>query len=139
MKHTDKYGNKTPIKDLETSHLKNIIAYHNRIAKEGLEVFQGGGVDADDIWGDTYTLYGKDALVHLKTNKYVKELTSRNNLMKYKVTIAREELREHTFEVDATCHGDAVDIALEYANSHDFCEDPVHFYKNNIKYVIPDV
>jgi len=77
MKHKDKHGNETPLKDLETSHLKNIIRWHNRIAEEGLTLRYGGGSCAEDIWYDEDVLYGKEALDHLKTSEYIAELSSR--------------------------------------------------------------
>jgi hypothetical protein len=75
--HKDKTGKETPIKDLGTSHLANIIRYHKRLAREGLTVRYGGGSCAEDMWYDEDTLYGQDALNRLKTAEYIAELSSR--------------------------------------------------------------
>lgn len=75
--HKDKYGNRTPIKDLKTDHLKNIIRLNERMAKEGITVREGGGSCPDDYWYDEYELLGEEALEHLNHQAYVKELSSR--------------------------------------------------------------
>jgi len=77
MKHKDKNGKVTLVKDLETSHLKNIIRCHKRMAEEGITITSGGGSCGDDIWFEQDVLYGKDALDYLNTSEYITELVSR--------------------------------------------------------------
>jgi hypothetical protein len=45
---------------LEDYHLKNILRWIERKAEEGLEEMYGGGIDAEDIWFDSDTIYGDD-------------------------------------------------------------------------------
>jgi hypothetical protein len=78
--HTDKNGNKTLIKDLETSHLKNIIKYIERRAKEGIVLrYGGGGPDVEDMWYDEDHLFDEEAKSYLNYNTYLNELKSRTD------------------------------------------------------------
>nr|OQX98987.1 MAG: hypothetical protein B6I27_01600 [Erwiniaceae bacterium 4572_131] len=75
--HVTKDGREIPLNKLDLSHLKNIIRWIERKAKEGVKISYGGGVDAEDIWYDEYILYGNDALNELDYKKYIKELKRR--------------------------------------------------------------
>jgi hypothetical protein len=80
FKHKDKNGNETELKDLGLNHLKNIIAYIERRAKEGITVAFGGGciADVDSLWYYEETYYGKKARDYMNYKKYVKELKRRS-------------------------------------------------------------
>lgn len=79
FKHKDKNGNETKLKDLGLNHLKNIIAYIERRAKEGVTVGYGGGsFDVDSLWYDEETYYGKKARNYMNYKKYIKELKRRS-------------------------------------------------------------
>jgi len=54
MKWTDANGVTKNIKDLDTSHLENILAMLKR--NHGKTIMSGGGVDIDDIWYDEETI-----------------------------------------------------------------------------------
>ena len=45
--------------DLETSHLKNIITYIEKRAKEGMQIISGGGSCAEDMWGEIDHIEGE--------------------------------------------------------------------------------
>lgn len=77
FKHKDKNGNLTELKDLGLSHLKNIINYIERRAKEGVTISFGGGCSAGDMWYDEETYYGKRARKELNYKKYVNEFRRR--------------------------------------------------------------
>lgn len=79
FKHKDKNGNVTELKDLGLNHLKNIIAYIERRAKEGVTVaFGGSGCSAEDTWYDEETYYGKRARKEMNYKQYVNELKRRS-------------------------------------------------------------
>jgi hypothetical protein len=76
--HIDKDGNKKLIKDLETSHLKNIIRFIERRAKEGIILRYGGsGPEVEDMWYDENHLFNEEAKSYMNYNDYVEELNSR--------------------------------------------------------------
>tara|TARA_R110000782_G_scaffold205118_1_gene293438 strand:- start:25 stop:288 length:264 start_codon:yes stop_codon:yes gene_type:complete len=78
--HKDKNGNITELKDLGLNHLKNIIAYIERRAKEGLIIsFGGSGCSAEDMWYDEDVYYGKQARKKLNYKNYLNELKTREN------------------------------------------------------------
>ena len=78
MKHITKDGNQIELKDLETGHLKNIIALLERKAAVGITVIHGGGgYDAVSIWYDEEDLTDEDALKHMGYYEYKKELKKR--------------------------------------------------------------
>ena len=55
-----KGGIEIKYKDLEYSHLQNIIKYIEKIAVQGFTVRAGGGSSLDDFWVDEYEIFGKD-------------------------------------------------------------------------------
>ena len=78
FKHKDKNGNVTELKDLGLNHLKNIIAYIERRAKEGVIIFFGGsGCSAEDMWYYEEIYYGKRARKELNYKEYLDELKRR--------------------------------------------------------------
>ena len=77
--HTDKNGKKTPVTELEDSHLINIIRFIERRAKEGVDVFRGGGSDPESFWIDTDVVYGKIAKKLLNYKAYKNELKRRKS------------------------------------------------------------
>ena len=77
MKHKTKDGELIELCDLELSHLKNIIKWIERKAKEGTDIMRGGGSSVEDIWCDVDTIYGKEVFERMNYNKYTKELQRR--------------------------------------------------------------
>jgi hypothetical protein len=77
--HTCKDGRKIKIRDLEDSHLVNIVKLIRRKAKEGFTVSYGsvGTGQVDDMWYDELTFYGKQVRKMLKYKRYKKELKFR--------------------------------------------------------------
>ncbi|TRZ82668.1 hypothetical protein D4R86_01490 [bacterium] len=75
--HTDKQGVRTELKDLETSHLKNIMRILKRISEEGYTIKMGGGDTPDDMWYDEEEVYGEEALKYLHYYEYLHELILR--------------------------------------------------------------
>lgn len=49
-------------KDLDDSHLLNILKWIKIRAKEGFTISIGGGIDTGDIWYDEYTIFGNEVL-----------------------------------------------------------------------------
>ena len=78
-KHIDAEGNKTELKDLDLTHLVNIIANIERRARHGLVVCSGGGTTAEDMWYDQEIYYGKDVKKLMHYKKYIKELKKRSS------------------------------------------------------------
>ena len=77
--HVTKDGRKIKLKDLELSHLKNIIKFIERRAKEGIDIEIGGGEwDIDAMWYGADTIYGEEVKKQLHYYDYVKELKRRN-------------------------------------------------------------
>lgn len=74
--HITRDGKKIKIKDLETSHLINIIRYIERKADEGLEMVYGDIFGAD-IFAAVETIYGDEVKEELNYEVYVKELNRR--------------------------------------------------------------
>ena len=68
--HRTKDGSQIPLDQLTDSHLANIISFLERRATEGVKIYQGGGICAEDIWYDEYILYGQEALDHLNYYLY---------------------------------------------------------------------
>ena len=53
-------GKEIRICDMETTHIRNAIAFIQRKAKEGLTVLYGGcGSEAEDMWYDEEVYFGK--------------------------------------------------------------------------------
>ena len=77
MMHTTKDGVKIRIEDMSDTHLLNTIRLIERRSTEGVTVMTGGGIDADDIWFDTYTAIGECALEKLNYAAYKKEAAKR--------------------------------------------------------------
>jgi hypothetical protein len=77
--HVTKNGEKILLKDLNLSHLQNIINLIERKAEEGLKVMYGGGHTYDEMWYDEEILYGEDAKKELGYHHYIKELKRREN------------------------------------------------------------
>lgn len=77
--HITKDGSKVKIKELDLNHLKNIIRWIKRRAKEGVSVITGrSGPLAEDMWADEDTIYGEDAKLLLNYKAYIDELKRRN-------------------------------------------------------------
>lgn len=77
--HKTRDGVKILLRDLELSHLKNILKWIERKASEGLTVRMGGGSTAEDMWYDEETFYGERAMVELNYYDYKAELARREN------------------------------------------------------------
>ena len=60
MKWTTKEGKESDIRDLETSHLENILKM--LIKSNGTEIFYGGGVDANDMYFDSEEINNDDKI-----------------------------------------------------------------------------
>ena len=75
--HTTRDGVRLPISKMTDSHLLNTIRYQRRRAKEGVECWSGGGVDADDMWCDVETYYDEDALQAMDHDRYLREAKKR--------------------------------------------------------------
>jgi len=76
--HIDRFGKKTPIKDLTTEHLENIIKLIERRARDGLMMESSGGCSADEIWWDEYLIFGEDVKEYMDYDDYMAELKRRN-------------------------------------------------------------
>ena len=76
--HTTQNGVKIKLKDLEDSHLNNILRWMEAKANKGLKVSYGGGTCADDMWYDEEVLYGEKALKEMDYYEYKKELNRRH-------------------------------------------------------------
>ena len=73
-----KDGTEIKLRDLELSHLKNILRWIDRKADEGLTIRRGGGgVDVDSLWYSEDTYYGEDARRELNYYSYKSELSRR--------------------------------------------------------------
>lgn len=78
MKHITKDGKEIDLKDLETSHLKNIIAMIERKAKNGIIIrYGGGGCDIDSMWYEEDFIKDEEALSYMNHSTYVAELNKR--------------------------------------------------------------
>ncbi len=77
--HKTKDGKIIAISDLKDSHLKNIVSFIERRAKEGVQVVTGcGGSSAEDMWCDVDYYYGWKAKKLLNYNSYINEIKKRN-------------------------------------------------------------
>jgi hypothetical protein len=75
--HKTRDGIEIRIKDMEESHLRNVIALHHRKAREGMEILEGGGVDFEEMWCERYRIYGQEVFDWLGTREYERELARR--------------------------------------------------------------
>ena len=76
--HITKDNRRIRIKDLETSHLMNIINAIKNKAKHGMIIKRYvAGMDSEDIWYDEDLLYGKAVKRALHFKAYKKELKRR--------------------------------------------------------------
>ena len=71
--HETKEGEKIPLSQLTDSHLRNIIKWIERQAKEGIRISGGGWEE----WDDEDVIYDDVAKEHLNYGKYVDELKKR--------------------------------------------------------------
>lgn len=57
-----KSGDKIAIKDLEDSHLSNILNMIHNYAHNGMKISQGGGdtFEPESLWYEEYIIYGQD-------------------------------------------------------------------------------
>lgn len=78
MIHTTKDGTEIELKDLELSHLKNILALHKRKAKTGVTIVNGGGSCPEDFWYIEEDIYGQEVLNFFNHNLYFEELKRRD-------------------------------------------------------------
>ena len=75
--HTDRDGNKKLIKDLETSHLENIIRFIDRQAESGFTIRYGGGMTDEDIYYDEDHFEGDEVRELMNYTDYTNELKNR--------------------------------------------------------------
>ena len=75
--HITKDNRKILLKDLESSHILNILKWIKKQAITGLTIKYGGGSTAEDIWYEEETIYGEKVLNHLHYNDYKTELNKR--------------------------------------------------------------
>lgn len=75
--HVTRDGQWLRLKDMSDSHLLNTIALFRRKAKDGIRAVEGGGVDADDIWFEVYTVQGVEAEEEMNLDAYLKEAKRR--------------------------------------------------------------
>ncbi len=77
--HTDRNGIKTPIKELSTRHLINIINQIHRLVKEGLDGELIGHTLSE--WGvpenKPHTIYGGEVRIKKRLCDYTRELKRR--------------------------------------------------------------
>lgn len=72
-----KQGNKIKYKDLENSHLLNIITWIEKTAKEGFSEHYGGGSDVEDFWYEEVQLTEEETKEHFNYDALVKEAKRR--------------------------------------------------------------
>lgn len=77
--HITKDNKKILLKDLELSHLLNILKRIEKQAITGLTIRYGGGSTAEDMWYEEEIIYGEKVLNHLQYNDYKEELNKRYN------------------------------------------------------------
>jgi 7,8-dihydro-6-hydroxymethylpterin-pyrophosphokinase len=64
--HVTKEGNEIKLKDLELSHLENIIKMIERKAESGILIQYGGiGVDIDELWYGEEFIKEEDVLEYM--------------------------------------------------------------------------
>lgn len=80
MNHKTFDGREIPIKKLSNGHLKNIIAFLERKAKEGVCVRYGAGSSAEDMWMEEEVLKGEPALRYLNYYLYKAEWNLRERI-----------------------------------------------------------
>lgn len=73
-------GDEISYKKLETNHLRNILNFIEKKAKDGhLLQYGGGGWEAEDMWYDEEIIYGDEVYDYFDYYSLKKELESRNN------------------------------------------------------------
>lgn len=75
--HKTKDGKKIKLADLELSHLKNIIKWIERKAKEGVIVEMGGGPTDEESWYVEETYFGEKVKRYFNFYDYKAELKCR--------------------------------------------------------------
>lgn len=71
-------GDDIPLRELEESHLLNILHFIEKRAETGLlRQVGGGGWDVDDMWYDEWTIEGDEVLEYFNYKDIIKEIKRR--------------------------------------------------------------
>jgi len=136
--HIDKTGRKILIKDLETSHLENIIKFIEQKAKNGLVIQHGGGTTAEDMWYDEDHLFGEEVLEHMNYYDYKNELNSRINkgaTMPEPTILVNQKITEVTFRKDGVSPKGNTPYKLYTVNLQGRSEDFSYFQDSDKPYL----
>lgn len=77
FKHRTKDGRVLKISDMSDDHLINTVLLWQSMAHKGITIYDGGGIDSDDIWFDVDFVMGEAALDCMNYHRYTDELKRR--------------------------------------------------------------
>lgn len=77
MYHKTKKGKYILLKDLKTSHLKNILKWIKKKSKQGITLKYGGGFSTEDMWYEQESSTGKKVKKYYGYKNYKRELKRR--------------------------------------------------------------
>ena len=76
-RHTMRDGTTILIRDMDDRHLLNTIRLFKKKAREGVQIWKGGGYDSEDFWCETYTVTAEEAEEALNLDAYTREAQRR--------------------------------------------------------------